>query len=134
MSESLSSDVMNEAEQLMKSLETRMNSLETKVTQDTKKKPSGNQAGTTAATTTSNNNSEAVEAALKAYQKQILGKLKQIRESFDAEGGDIQTIRSERDKLAAENKQMKTEIERLNYRVNHLVKALNEEEAKHAAK
>jgi chromosome segregation ATPase len=131
MSEALSSDVMNEAEQLMKSLESRMNSLETKVTQDTKKKPSGNQPGTAAAT---NNNSEAVEAALKAYQKQILGKLKQIREAFDAEGGDIQTIRSERDQLAAENKKMKTEIERLNYRVNHLVKALNEEEAKNAAK
>jgi hypothetical protein len=36
--------------------------------------------------------------------------------------------------LQQENKKLKIEIQRLNYRINHLVKALNEEEAKNSNK
>jgi chromosome segregation ATPase len=75
-------------------------------------------------------NSSAVEAAVRAYQAQILGKLKDIRHTLVSEGGDVVTIKSERDAAVAENVKLKKEIERLNYRVRHLIKALEEEENK----
>lgn len=119
----MSETQMAEAEKKLQTIEERLISLESSVTKESKGK-SSNQS----------NNSEAVEAALKAYQKQILGKLKQIRESLTAEGGDVQSIKNERDQLAQENKQLKVEVERLNYRVSHLIKALNEEESKNTGK
>lgn len=73
---------------------------------------------------------QAVDLAIKLYQKQILGKLKAIRDALVAEGGDVATIRRERDEARAENAALKKDVERLNYRVRHLVKALNEEEQK----
>lgn len=73
---------------------------------------------------------QAVEVAIKKYQQQMLGKLKAIKDALQAEGGDVVTIRQERDAAQAENAALKKEMERLNYRVRHLVKALNEEEAK----
>ena len=68
---------------------------------------------------------------LKEYQTQLLIKLKCIRQAMTAEGGDIVQIKEERDKLALENAKQKKEIDKLNYRVKHLIKALNREEAKH---
>ena len=71
-----------------------------------------------------------VEIALHQYQKQILGKLKEVRDKIAEEGGDIATIRKERDEAVSENALLKKEVEKLNYRVQHLVKALNAEEAR----
>jgi hypothetical protein len=69
---------------------------------------------------------------LHQYQSQILPKLMLIREKMIAEGGDIDQVKNERDQAINENVALKKEIERLNYRVNHLVKSLNEEEAKNS--
>lgn len=65
-----------------------------------------------------------------AYQAQVLDKLRAIRESLLTESGDFGHVAKERDAALAENAQLKKEIEKLNYRINHLIKALNEEEAK----
>ena len=48
-----------------------------------------------------------------------------IRDKISAEGGDGMALRKERDAALAENERMKKEIEKLNYRVNHLIKELN---------
>lgn len=85
-------------------------------------------------TTPAGDNSAAVEAAVRAYQSQILGKLKDVRNALMSEGGDVVTIKAERDAAVAENAKLRKEIERLNYRVRHLVKALEEEENKNASK
>jgi len=100
------------AEQRMKTIEDRLLSLEVS--------PTG-----------TGNNSAAIEEAVRSYQVQILTKLKAVREALASEGGDITTIREERDKAVQENALLKKEIQRLNYRVNHLVKSLNDEEARH---
>lgn len=71
-----------------------------------------------------------VELALHQYQKQILGKLKEVRDKIAEEGGDISTIRKERDEAVNQNALLVKEIAKLNYRVQHLVKALNAEEAR----
>ena len=76
------------------------------------------------------NNTAAVQEAVRAYQIQVLEKLKDIRQSLASEGGDVVNIKAERDAALAENAALKKEVERLNYRVRHLVKALNEEESK----
>ncbi len=73
----------------------------------------------------------AVETAVRTYQSQILGKLKDIRQTLVSEGGDVATIKTERDMAIAENAKLRKEIDRLNYRVRHLIKALDEEEQKH---
>lgn len=75
-----------------------------------------------------NHKADAVEAAVKAYQKQILDRLKDARQAFIAEGADIVTLRRERDAALEENKTLKKENERMMYRIRHLIKALNEEE------
>lgn len=58
------------------------------------------------------------------YQTQLLDRLKCIRDALAADGGDFGQIKEERDILQAENLKLKKETEKLNYRVNHLVKAL----------
>ena len=73
------------------------------------------------------------EDLLIEYKTQLLCRLKEIREALLAQGGegggDMSMAKMERDALTLENATMKKEIERLNYRVAHLVKALNEEES-----
>ena len=54
-----------------------------------------------------------------------VGKLKVIRDKIIAEGGDGTALQKERDAALAENERMKKEIEKLNYRVSHLIKELN---------
>jgi regulator of replication initiation timing len=76
--------------------------------------------------------SESDQNLLSQYQSQILPKLMLIREKMIAEGGDIDQIRNERDQAINENVTLRKEIERLNYRVNHLIKSLNEEEIKNS--
>lgn len=83
--------------------------------------------------TTSASN-EAVEAAVRQYQIQVLARLKEIRDAMKEEGGDVTIVRKERDAAVEENKQLKKEVERLQYRVKHLVKSLEEEERKHEGK
>ena len=77
------------------------------------------------------NSSSTTNIDLKEYQTQLLIKLKGIRQAMTAEGGDIVQIKEERDKLAIENAKQKKEIDKLNYRIKHLIKALNREEVKH---
>ena len=59
-----------------------------------------------------------------------VGKLKVVRDKITAEGGDGTALRKERDAALVENEKMKKEIEKLNYRVNHLIKELNAAESK----
>lgn len=77
------------------------------------------------------NSSSQVEEALRKYQEQLLTKLLLIREQLNAEVGDIAELRSKNEDLLAENAKLKKESERMLYRIQHLVKALNAEEAKH---
>jgi uncharacterized coiled-coil DUF342 family protein len=111
----MSSGALAAAESKMKALEERIVSLESNSDNDSL----SNRKGAS---------STEVEVAVKAYQKQMLSKLKQIRDSLNEEGGDIQSVTKERDQLLQENKQLKAEVEKLNYRVRHLIKSLNEEE------
>ena len=96
-------------------------------------------------------------AALQNYQKQMLDRLKVVRETLvqevefyllfsfglmewldsfvtfhAAQGGDIAKITQERDAALEENAKLKKEMDRLQYRVQHLIKALNAEESKNA--
>lgn len=77
-----------------------------------------------------NNSSEVVEQALNAYQKQVLQKLKAIRSTIMEEGGDVVAIKKERDDAVAQNALLKKEVEKQNYRIQHLIKALNLAEEK----
>lgn len=80
------------------------------------------------------------ENVLKEYQLQVLTKLKELRNvmisdsntNSDIPGSSSSSImKNERDAAVAEVKLLKKEVEKLNYRIRHLVKALNEEETKH---
>ena len=63
---------------------------------------------------------------LKAYQAKLLSRLKEIRESIG--DGDAGAIKKERDAAIDENTRLKKELERANYRINHLIKELNKAE------
>ena len=73
---------------------------------------------------------EEVERALHEYQVQVLAKLKAIKQKIMEDGGDTATIKRERDQALVENASLRNEVEKLNYRIKHLVRALNEEEQK----
>jgi hypothetical protein len=66
-------------------------------------------------------------AAMKAYQAKMLVRLKEIRAALA--DGDAGAMKKERDEALAENARLQKELERANYRVNHLVKELNSAEA-----
>ena len=66
------------------------------------------------------------------YQAQTVEKLKAIRDLMTSDSSGSNDVKRERDEAIARNKELEKEIERLKYRVNHLVKALNNEEQKHA--
>lgn len=59
--------------------------------------------------------------SLVVYQQQMLERLLAIRSALQ-EGGDAAFAAKERDALKEENAKLRKEIERLNYRVTHLVK------------
>lgn len=109
----------------LKSAESRMDAIENRIEKALEFIGSSNNSAS---------NSSEVQAAIVAYQKQILEKLKDIRTQFNEEVGDIAKVREERDKAVSENSKLKKDVEKLNYRVNHLIKALNEEEAKNSGK
>lgn len=60
-------------------------------------------------------------ASLVEYQKVMLERLLAIRSALQ-EGGDAAFVAKERDALKEENAKLRKDIERLNYRVSHLVK------------
>ena len=70
---------------------------------------------------------------MRNYQIQVLEKLKLVRESLVNEIGDVAKITEEHKVAVEENKNLKKEIDKLNYRVHILIKSLNDEEAKNAA-
>lgn len=62
------------------------------------------------------------------YQEQLLIKLKSIREAMlnSNKGGGLTSKNDDRDRqLLAENISLKKDNEKLNYRISHLVKAVN---------
>ena len=71
---------------------------------------------------------DACNDAVLDYQTQLLQRLRSVRDALAADGGDIGSIKEERDALKAENTRLKKDAEKLNYRVQHLVKSLNEAE------
>lgn len=90
------------------------------------------EADTTLPASAGQNDLQIAEAAVHAYQAQLLPRLKEIRAALGQEGGDIVSVKRERDVAIEENKKLKKEMERMEYRIKHLVKSLNEEEAKNS--
>lgn len=71
--------------------------------------------------------------ALNHFRSDVLLKLRAIRQQAVLEsqqGMATPSMKGECEELSRENAGLKKEIERLNYRVNHLVKALTAEELK----
>jgi hypothetical protein len=81
------------------------------------------------ATKTTGASSSEVEQALNSYQQQVLVKLQAIRSKI-VEEGDVSAIKKQKDDAIAENALLKKEIEKQNYRIQHLIKALNAAEEK----
>ena len=72
-------------------------------------------------------NSVVDNTALMAYQRSMLTRLKAIRSALGNEGGgDVGAITRERDALLEENKKLKADNDKLNYRVMHLVRSMKE--------
>jgi regulator of replication initiation timing len=71
---------------------------------------------------------------LATYQKQVLMKLKGIRETLVSEIGNVSEIKESREVAVSENAELKKEVERLKYRIQILVKSLEEEENKNRSK
>lgn len=72
-----------------------------------------------------------VLSGIQSYQAQLLPRLKEIREAMEKELASGQHVQPEETiALREENKKLKAEVEKLNYRVRHLVKMLEEEEQK----
>lgn len=60
---------------------------------------------------------------LLVYQKQVLGRLVMIRDALAADPAvDMAYVLKERDALREENAKLTKEIDKLNYRIAHLVK------------
>ena len=77
----------------------------------------------------SGDTSNEAEAEMEGFKRQILSKLYVIRDRLATEGGDPEELKKERDAVKQENAILRAEIERLNYRVRHLIKELNTAEA-----
>ena len=60
----------------------------------------------------------------------MLLKLKGIRETLVGEIGNVAEIKESREVAISENAELKKEVERLKYRIQILVKSMEEEEAK----
>ena len=65
--------------------------------------------------------------ALLTFQSKLLVRLKEIRAALGNDG-DFETIKRERDSALEEVASLKKELERADYRINHLVKELNKAE------
>ena len=73
---------------------------------------------------------DADDGAVQAYQAVVLDRLKSIRHALLEEVGDIAAIRRERDEAVALNVKMEADLAKQNYRIAHLIKALNEAQQK----
>ena len=71
------------------------------------------------------------ESAMRDFQLSLLAKLKEVRSALVADGESGLGGGAKLEGALAEIEKLKKENARLNYRVQHLVKALNAEEAKH---
>jgi len=62
--------------------------------------------------------------ALAEYQGQVLSRLKVIRDALMSGdgGGDMAFVIKERDALREENEKLKQDIQKMNYRIQHLIK------------
>jgi hypothetical protein len=75
-------------------------------------------------------------SSLRDYQVGVLERLREIRNAMSNEnsGGNnselLSSVTSERDEALLLVKKQQNEICKLNYRINHLIKALNEAESK----
>ncbi|TYZ62963.1 hypothetical protein PybrP1_008101 [[Pythium] brassicae (nom. inval.)] len=57
---------------------------------------------------------------LRAYQQQVLARLRQIRDTMNAEGSSLEQLRAERDAARSEAATLKQQVAKLSYRVEHL--------------
>ena len=78
----------------------------------------------------SGGNNSKNDNGLLVYQKQVLQKLKMIRETLVSEIGNVAEVKESRDVAVTENVKLRKEIEKLQYRINILINSLNEEEEK----
>ena len=69
---------------------------------------------------------------MRAYQAQVLQKVKAIRDALVSEVGNITGLKEAKEAADIENIRLKKEVERLNYRVHILLKSLKEEEEKNS--
>ena len=63
------------------------------------------------------------------YQIEVLEKLKHVRETVLQDLGDIDNIKQQRDDAVALNTRLTKEVEQMQYRIKHLIRALNEAQA-----
>ena len=86
-------------------------------------------------TSSSPSHTQTTEVALKAYQKQVLSRLQTIKQTLIDELGSNSSSNNNNNNnnsdIIAENNKLKEDIKALNYRIQILIKALNEEELKH---
>lgn len=66
---------------------------------------------------------------LRAYQADMLVKLRAVRASLVQEG-DLTTLKAERDAAVSENAGLREALDKANYRIMHLKRSLEAEEAK----
>jgi len=70
----------------------------------------------------------AIKEAVRRERGETLLKLRALRDAMKAEGQDLSQVKSERDQALAENEELKKENEKLNYRIKHLLRSLEEAE------
>mmetsp|Transcript_28081 Transcript_28081/g.36798 ORF Transcript_28081/g.36798 Transcript_28081/m.36798 type:complete len:111 (+) Transcript_28081:71-403(+) len=70
-----------------------------------------------------------VKEAVRNVQGEMLLKLRSLRDSMKSEGNDLEKVKEQRDQALAENAELKKDIEKLNYRIKHLIRSLEEAEA-----
>jgi hypothetical protein len=87
----------------------RINSLETKVVDSA---------------TATVSPAESVNEPLKEYQIRMLSQLRQLRSKMDGDGGGAAS-----EALVKENGALKEEVSKLNYRIVHLLRALEDAES-----
>ena len=75
---------------------------------------------------------DSVNEPLKEYQVKMLGQLRQLRKKLKEEGVGYGGAGAdqEKEKLQKENGELKAEVSKLNYRIVHLLRALDEADAR----
>ncbi len=60
----------------------------------------------------------------------VLARLVQIQNAVIEDQKEAELVRAERDALKSENEELKGKVDRLNYRIMHLLRALDEKDPK----